>query len=529
MAITGKGIRTPDDSVKISALAAAMRTAFADVDTLLTQVNPFAGTELALDADANTMRTTGWFYIRYTANAANILNFPFKNLMHFHVWSTSNGFTYQMAIGYSADFEVYIRSTGSVSSGTWAAWEPVLKRDVIGAAARREMLVAAFRDRRGGVIGTSGRPPVALRFDHGLAKFGTIVLPLLRKYSLPWSQAVNSGTIGNAANASSYAQLQGWALNDGGEVWNHGRDHTGATGYTPITDQILKGLNALVAGMPALAIEGWAPPGVAAPDFDGYAPMATPEQHAGTYAGRLILAHHAAVAGYVPGLYRPMPATLPIGMGHTTIDEQTPTWVDGVLRGAIAAGAGLQIMLHPDLIDTASGMTTANLETVLANIAARRDAGELEVLSPSGLLLADPTTTRRHNMIVNGNFTDGLNSWANTASWSIAAGNGFSYATTTAGTPMTQSIGFSRNESLLGGMRELVYKVRATTGAVVRTNIIGTAVNASKDHTLPASANWVEVRRPVTVPLNLLDNLTAHVGRVSGGRVDVANVRLQSI
>lgn len=529
MATTNKGIRIPDDSVKISALAAAMRNGFIDVDSLLTAVNPFAGTELALDADANTIRETGWYFIGYTDRTAGILNFPVKSLLHLHAWNTPNGFTYQMVIGYGAEFEVYVRSTGSVSAATWTSWQPLIRRDVVGAAARRSMLVSAFTARRAGVLGTAGRPPVSLRFDHGLVNFGTIVLPLLRKYSLPWSQAVNPGTIDDASNASSYAQLQGWALNDGGEVWNHGRDHLGASGYTGITNQILTSLTMLQTGMPALAVEGWAPPGLAAGEFDGFAPMNTAEQHADTYAGRLVLAYHAAVAGYLPGIYRPMPADLPIGHGHTTIDTQTPAWVDGVLRGAITRGAGVQFMVHPALIGTASGMTAAGLETVLANIATRRDAGEIEVLSPSGMLLADPTTDRRHNMVTNGEFTNALTGWDNAVDWSVVAGAGFNYATTTAGTPLTQTVGFVRNEALLGGMRELVYKVRATAGAVVRTAVTGTAVTATKDHTLPASPNWVEVRRPVTVPLNLTDGLVAAVGRVSGGAVDIADIRFQTI
>lgn len=482
---------------------------------------------VADNTDWNTLTQTGTYAVRYPDQPAT--NAPTTAAGRLIIGSTDHPTApsaTQFFLGY-AGAGVFYRSQGS--TGTWTKWDRIDKLDAGKAQSHRAMLVSAFKARRGGVIGTNGLIPVSLRFDHGLANFGTKILPLLQKYNLPWSQATNSNQIADVGNASTFAQLSAWCVDNGGEVWNHGRDHISASGPEPILKEIVTALDELKAGMPALVVEGWAPPGVAAGGFDGYAPMQTLEQHWDTYAGQLVLAYHAAVSGYLPGLYRPMPSDLPIGFGHATIDAQTPAWVDGVLRGAIDSKMGIQFMLHPANVDTTGNMTTAQVEEVFANIATRRDNGELVVLTPTGTLMADPTTDRRDDLVANGSFTNAFTSWLNTTGWTVTTVGGITYATTTTGTPITQAVGFARKEAYLGGTRELVYRVRATAGAVVRTAATGTGVAASKDHTLAASTAWVEIRKPVTIPANFTGDLTLAVGRVSGGAVDITDVRLRSI
>lgn len=482
---------------------------------------------VADNTDWNTLTETGSYAVRYPDQPAT--NAPSTAAGRLIVGNTNHPTApsaTQLFVGY-AGAGIFYRSQGS--TGVWTKWDKIDKLDAGKAQSHRAMLVSAFKARRGGVIGTSGKIPVSLRFDHGLANFGTKVLPLLQKYNLPWSQAINSNQMGDTGNTTTFATFSQWCIDNGGEAWNHGRDHSSATGPEPILKEIVTALDELTAALPALAIEGWAPPGVAAGGFDGYAPMQTLAQHWDTYAGQLVLAYHAAVSGYLPGLYRPVPADLPIGFGHATIDAQTPAWVDGVLRGAIDSKMGIQFMLHPANVDTAGNMTTAQVEEVFANIATRRDNGEIVVLTPTGTLLADPTSDRRDDLVANGSFANGFTGWLNTVDWSVTTVNGITYATTTAGTPITQAVGFARKEAFLGGVRELVYRARATTGAVVRTNALGTGVDARKEHTLAASSNWVEVRKPVTIPANFTGDLTLAVGRVSGGAVDITDVRLQSI
>lgn len=414
--------------------------------------------------------------------------------------------------------------TGGLVFGIWK------RLDNTGGDLSRAMLVERERQRRGGAVGTNGLAVVALRFDHWLTDFETKVLPLLKKYDLPWAQAINPETMADAANSGmTWAELQTACLDHGGELANHGGNHLDATTAAAMHTQIVGSLNSIRSNAPKLAVSQWMPPGLAAGGYGGYSPMETVAQHTDTFAGRLILANHAFVSGYLPGLYRELDGSNPVGLVHTTIDAQTPTAVDGIIAGAVTARAGLQLMLHPTYLDQAGYMTTADLEAVFSNIATRRDNGELLVLTPSGMLLADRSVAVRHNLAVNGGFRDGLTGWANTTGWSVNTAGQFPYATTSTGTPLTQAVSFTRKEKLLGGTRELSYMVRATGGAVVRTAATGTGLGATKDHTIPASTNWVEVRKALTVPADFTGDLTVASGRVSGGAVDITNVRLQSI
>jgi peptidoglycan/xylan/chitin deacetylase (PgdA/CDA1 family) len=396
-------------------------------------------------------------------------------------------------------------------------------------AARRSVLVDAFTQRRGGRLGTNGVGAVALRFDHHLDSFVAKVLPLLQQYGLPFGQALNPQTVGTGDDNRTWAQIQSMCLDNGGEVWNHGGNHLNASGVTAITQQVVGSLDTLKANLPGMAVEGWMPPGLADGGYDGYSPMDTLERHYDTFAGRLILSTHAAVNGYIPGSYRGLDATNPIGRAHMTMDTANEATVKSWINGAKAVSAGLTLMLHPNYLDTTGYMTTADLGSVLAFLAAERDAGRLVILTPSGLQLAAEETAYRQNLAANGSFKDGLTGWANTSGWTVGSGSGLTWASTSTGTPLTQTVGFSRTTQYLGGPRELVFKVRALSSAVVRTAVTGAGITATKDHTLTGSTAWVEVRKPLTLPLNLAGDITLAAGRVSGGGVDITDVRLQTI
>ncbi|MDQ0678110.1 hypothetical protein QFZ30_001492 [Arthrobacter pascens] len=90
-----------------------------------------------------------------------------------------------------------------------------------------------------------------------------------------------------------------------------------------------------------------------------------------------------------------------------------------MIRGAIDAQMGVQLMLHPVYVDTTGYMTAADVESVFANIASLRDSRQLEVLMPSGLLIADRGSEQRQNLIANGSFKSTFTSWADTTGWSV--------------------------------------------------------------------------------------------------------------
>lgn len=270
-------------------------------------------------------------------------------------------------------------------------------------AARHSILLSEARRRRGGKIGTAGRGVVSIRFDHHLDPFKQHILPLLKKYSLPWSQVMNSNSP-FSDDTMPWSELQSTCINDGGEVWNHGGNHGDASSPNALRREIVTALKNLQSNLPELAIEGWAPPGVAG-GYGGITDMRTVDT-TDTLAGRMMLANHAFLSGYMGSHYRPLGGEPPIGHSHYTMDNaQVHHWANAVDKAA-TTGSAIAFMLHPSAIPDGQ-TTTAILDAAFANIAARRDAGEIVVLSPSGSLIADAGSSFRRNLLGKSTFTAG--------------------------------------------------------------------------------------------------------------------------
>lgn len=141
---------------------------------------------------------------------------------------------------------------------------------------------------RGGVIGTGGKPAIALRFVHHLDSFDEKVLPLLEKYRLPWGQMINASRINNPDFDDNWTweQLAYAAHTTGGEVWNHGYTHENITNVEEANQAVTGGLAALRENLPTLVIDGWAGPGQ--PEMMGMEGSDTPEKFYDTYPGRVI-------------------------------------------------------------------------------------------------------------------------------------------------------------------------------------------------------------------------------------------------
>lgn len=277
-------------------------------------------------------------------------------------------------------------------------------------AFRRDVIVDAGIKRRGGVIGTNGLPAVSLRFDHHLPNFKTKILPLLKAHRLPWSQMLNAGRIIDGSEGMTFAQIAAECYNSGGEVWNHGYSHSDIPNAATADREVIQGFDELTAGLPGLWIDGWV--GAGQTVMMGMEGSNSPEKFYGTYPGRLALARHAFIQGHYPGIHQPMAGPNLIGHPHQTIDTLAADRVEASLRAVIAAKAGLIFMLHPNYLDTPGYMTTADLSTVLASIAAKRDAGELLVLTSTAILLADVSKSHRRNLLTSGAAGTTDTSWA---------------------------------------------------------------------------------------------------------------------
>ena len=295
--------------------------------------------------------------------------------------------------------------------GEWQRQAVDDKTRMAAGEARRAAVVEAGLKRRGGVVGTGGKPAIALRFDHHLQQFGDKVLPLLKQYRLPWGQMINAGNIGKGNDTWSWSKLATECHNSGGEVWNHALTHGDVNSEFQADQAVTLGLSQLRENLPSLWIDSWAPPGQS--NYMGFVNQDSPEKFYETYPGKMVLAQHAFVRGSYPGPHHPLNGQNLIGQSHVTIDAQTSAWCQAAARSARDTGSGLTMMLHSNYLDQSGYMTTSELDAVLAYVAQLRDAGEIVVLSNAGILMADANTpVRQTNMLSN------AGAGANTGTWS---------------------------------------------------------------------------------------------------------------
>lgn len=339
---------------------------------------------LTTSDNAATISENGWFQV-LSATVATSLGLPTNTMGHLESMYANTSYARQ--VWYPQGREgVWDRV---MNSGVWGAW----KRRGTAHGLTNDLLVQDFTRRRGPVK-TGGLGAVALRFDHGLGNFDTKIRPLLEARGLPYSLALNSRDWGKAENGGvTAATVDGWVSGGLAEVWNHGAHHLDATDTKALEDTIVTGLAELRSQLPSAVIDGFAVPGVGGTNYQGFDGGATLEDFYNTEAGRLILSHHAVSTGYLSGTtHRALDGTVRQGQLHYTIDTATGTGVEYQINLAAADRTGLQLMLHPSLVDTAGNITTAKLTEILDHIVAKRDAGELAVLSSYDLVVADATT-----------------------------------------------------------------------------------------------------------------------------------------
>lgn len=433
----------------------------------------------------NDTRTRGLHTVETSGDAATLINWPFGSYPGWAlVFEAENGTLLQIAFCSTYSQRKWVqRQITSVTSGNFSAWEtvwdpnaPAAETDVVPAFKHVDLLSRA-KARRHGIMGTSGLPVVSLRFDHHLEPFRDKILPLLIERKLPFCLALNPENTANTTKDDNvpWATIQAWCIQNGGEVINHGGNHGNATTKEQLRTQIVGSLASLETNLPALSIEGWAPPGLTDGQYMGASPFKTVAQNSETYAGQLITGNHAFVAGYAPGVYRTLAGNGTIGAPHVTMDKASLSNVVSALNAVQENAEGVAFMLHPNYLDQPDYMTTATLVQILDEIAARRDAGQLEVLSYTSLWVADSSTEQRNSLVkLTAPFT--LSS-TYTASWNPY-----------------------RREQLLGGMREIRAKITGTGSH--RVKVAGGAV-----YSLDNKTGTSLIRVPFTIPLDQTEPL----------------------
>lgn len=352
--------------------------------------------KITAGTDWNTLIERGEYQRVYASDDPNSPNNSTGTLVNFDSLHP-NGIISSIFISYAGN-GIFYRSQNSSS-----VFSPWVRLDQIPNAqsaesSRKDYVRSSFRERRGGTIGTGGLAAVGLRFDHHTDSFKAKVYPKLKELNLPWAQALNPANVGSGDDQVTYTELQNMCIDTGGEIYNHGRNHQDAINVGQLNREIITSLNDLRTNLPAISVEGWMPPGVGNGGYMGFSGFETEDQYA-TVGGGMVLSRHGAIHGYKTGIYRCLDGANPIGHAHTTLDTQTLSQAQGIVNGAIATTSGVIFMLHSNYLDQTGYMTTSTLNQILDWIAAQRDAGRIEVLTPSGILLADAGSSYRRNLI----------------------------------------------------------------------------------------------------------------------------------
>lgn len=454
-------------------------------------------------------------------------------------------FAYYMAYGQSGGL-FFNRTLGAAGgTHTWAGWVRLdsgsggSSNSAGSLGLNREILQDKFTLRRGGKIGVQGKGVVALRFDdpiNGLINSG--VADKLKELQIPASAVHCSGSFTAPdlialSNLGSWQTVKDWASQQGMEVWHHGGNHKDASGSAALTREIVTSLANLEASLKSLEVNKWAQPGVGGTDYDGFASSNRPELFFDHEAGKLIARGHAVASGYSDGWSRPLDGTVRDGLGHWTVDTPTAlTEAYNHVDEAALLGTGLAIMLHPNNLDReGSYSTSADFISFLEYLAQLRAEGKIEILTLSGLLCADATTNWRAQIIRDSGFASGLANYTGTAGWTALGG----VASTTGNSLLGQIHAVKRHGWVLGATMQLVVRVKAPSGAVVKLqqSSVNDASNwtAEQEITLTASSEWKTVRLNCCVPTNLAstDSIATRIGRVSGGAIDIDSLEYRPV
>ncbi|QDM57501.1 minor tail protein [Arthrobacter phage JEGGS] len=358
--------------------------------------------------------------------------------------------------------------------------------------ARRELLKQKLLARKG-IIGTANKGAIALRFDDAHAETASLVIPLLVERRLPFTRVTTSESInGVAIPAGSFTTMQSNCIQYGGEVWAHGKTHGEATKDVDIDAETIGALNTLRSAMPRIPIDCFAPPGGSV-SWGGYLPGVTISSWADTRAGQNLIANYAIASGYLPDTYyRPLDGVLRDGQTHYSLDAYTLSNAKVRVDSARDWKVGIVFMFHANNLGTTGNMSVADFTAFLDYIVAQRDAGNLLVLTVSGLAVANKSISYRDDLLANN-------------------ANHF-------GNPFAQSFTFPQfRQGIQGSTRELVATVTGTAGTSI-TSVIG---ESTINHIIPAGG-ILNLRHVATIP----SDVTALTVSING---NASNVHLYTV
>lgn len=286
------------------------------------------------------------------------------------------------------------------------------------------LLLQQDRNSKGGVIGTSGKGVVALRFDDYQDVFRVKIFPLLISRGLPCSMALISrfNTEQSWGVGTTWDDVRNWNRN-GVEIWSHGTDHKdySSKGYAGLFSQIVT--SKLEIEAQNIKVAGWALPGVKPSTKNlPYNGLTKPSDY-NSMVGRLLMETYALTEAYAYKPIRILPTNIYHGLSHYTISDGGETLATSkeAVDVAIKNKSGLELMCHPANLGKPGHMTLSEFATLLDYIKAQWDDGLIEVLTPSGLFFADPSSSNRLKLTTDDSF-EGISAthpgaWSETMKW----------------------------------------------------------------------------------------------------------------
>lgn len=363
---------------------------------------------------------------------------------------------------------------GAPTGGSTSSSEPSTKREVT---------LQRSKVRHGGVVGTANKATVGLSFDHGFSNFRDHILPVVTNLALPCAVAINTTGLNTGESAGvTISTIEEWVKQNGIEPANHARSHNDAVGEFAVRDTVVGALNIIKAGLPEFDVDLFIMPGVSGTKYDGFESGVDPEKWNSHYAGRIIMDNHAVITSAMRGWGGASQGNI-VGIDRMGFD--TASWAAEVERQVdrtILNKGHLEIFMHPSFIG--GQITAARVTQVLEYLATKRDAGVLEVLTPSAAAWANPDSSRRFDLLAGvtpsaGVYTLTLTNeleWACGSQWMIEAPS--SSNVTLGVVSDSGGLNFSRTAVSRGGKVRSMFSIPKSARVLTVTAPVGAKIIA---------------------------------------------------
>lgn len=281
------------------------------------------------------------------------------------------------------------RVTRSAFDQTWNDWvevkagggsDPIDAPVNALATGSRDMRLQLFRQAYP-LVSTGGKGAVVFRYDHGLTNVKSTLLPIHQQHNVPLYIAMNSRNWGVAENSgATQDDARAWSATGLVEWGNHTATHDDSTGIADIHDNIVNGRIELESQLNT-TIHGFTVPGVTEFDkFDGFG-TGFVSGYSNSYAGSLILAHHAITSGVIGPLQRPLDGTIKIGTRHTGWETADVATIKGLIDDAAAGGTALTLMAHPRTLGMDGRWNESTVQEIVGYVRQLIDSGDLADIS----------------------------------------------------------------------------------------------------------------------------------------------------